>query len=122
MDRGEFFSKAFTLLVGKGAALVEDTGIVSVLEDLTTPKPSAHRPPGASSKTAFTAACTGCDACMIACPHNVVMVEDMEQRHPLIYPDTAPCLRCDSYPCIAACPTAALAFDHASSECVWVRS
>lgn len=68
-----------------------------------------ERPPGANvDDKQFLKLCTGCDACMVACPHNVVMIEDLERRDPVIYPDEGPCLHCADYPCITACPTGAL--------------
>jgi ferredoxin len=68
-----------------------------------------QRPPGASpTEKEFRTRCVGCDACMIACPVNIVMIEDLRTRLPLIYPEKGPCLHCTGYPCIAACPTGAL--------------
>lgn len=106
MDRKEFFHEAFRRLVGKGLELFEGNPVVEKLEEFAQPK---HRPPGASKDDAkFRELCTGCDACMAACPVNVVMIDDLEKRYPVIYPETSPCLHCDGYPCIASCPTGAL--------------
>lgn len=67
-----------------------------------------QRPPGAAPEKEFHQLCTGCDGCMIACPVNVIMIEDMEKRYPVIYPDKNPCVKCYNYPCISSCPTEAL--------------
>ena len=122
MDRGEFFGKAFTLLMGKAAAIVEDAGVGDLCDRLAPePKPPAHRPPGASSDDQqFRQNCTGCDACMIACPVDVIMVEDLTLRHPLIYPHSDPCIRCEDTPCIASCPTAALKIEQEDAAWTWV--
>lgn len=70
---------------------------------------SWERPPGAhKNEEVFLRLCTGCDLCMAACPYNIVMIEDLEKRDPVIYPDEAPCVRCADYPCVKACPTGAL--------------
>lgn len=90
--------------------LVSDNKLVKALENLDIKK---QRPPGAApSEKEFQMLCTGCDACMIACPVNVVMIDDLERRLPVIYPDEAPCIHCDGYPCIKSCPTGALALVH----------
>lgn len=107
MKRAEFFGKAFKLLVGSGLTLMEDNPIVQGLEKLADDT-KRERPPGAAGEGEFQDKCTGCDACMIACPVNVVMIEDMERRLPVIYPEKDPCIHCEGYPCIQACPTDAL--------------
>ncbi len=68
-----------------------------------------ERPPGAHpDENQFLSLCTGCDACMAACPVNVIMIEDLEKRDPLLFPDESPCIHCPGTPCITACPTGAL--------------
>ncbi|MFT4552432.1 MAG: ferredoxin [Chlamydiales bacterium] len=118
MKRLDFLSKAFTLCVGKGLEALENNKIVSALESLAEEKPSdpkkRERPPGAAPT--FTELCTGCDACMVACPVNVIMIENLEARHPLIYPEVSPCIHCDGYPCIASCNTGALSLEFAPQE------
>lgn len=115
MDRKTFFKKAFTLAVGKGLTLLENTPVMKAIEklekeaeDSTSNRRIKQRPPGTLPEREFLQTCTGCDACMIACPVNVIMIEDMESRLPLIYPLEAPCISCEGYPCIKSCPTGAL--------------
>ena len=109
MDRKEFFSEAFRKILGRGFELLGDVPVVKALEKMGEDTPRKQRPPGARSlDKEFRQLCTGCDACMIACPVNVIMIEDLERRLPVIYPDKDPCIRCDGYPCIQSCPTGAL--------------
>lgn len=109
MDRKEFFQEAFRTIIDKGIAILDQTRIVERIEHLSEPKPARVRPPGASHvESEFLAACTGCDACMAACPVNVIMIENLERRDPIIYPDKNPCIHCPGYPCISSCPTGAL--------------
>lgn len=109
MERGEFFTKGFTWLIGSALDTLTDHPALTALESCVPPNPRSHRPPGATKN--FSQLCTGCDGCMIACPHHVIMIDDLERRDPLIYPDSAPCLHCDGYPCIQACPTEALTWE-----------
>lgn len=73
---------------------------------------TTERPPGAHpDERKFLEMCTGCDQCMAACPVNIVMIEDLERRDPVIFPDEGPCIRCEGFPCIKACPTGALSLE-----------
>ncbi len=102
MNRKEFFNQ----LAGKAAAWISETSVGKVLEVVSLVK---ERPPGApQSDSKFQELCTGCDACMIACPVNVIMIDNLEKRFPVIYPEEAPCIHCTGYPCIQVCPTGAL--------------
>jgi ferredoxin len=96
------------LAVGTGIQVLEATPIGKSLERLGEEPQVKVRPPGAIEESLFLKRCTGCDACMKACPVNVIMIEDLETRDPIIYPEKDPCIRCPGFPCIAACPTGAL--------------
>jgi ferredoxin len=114
MDRKNFLSKAFTLCVGKSIELLENNTVVKGLESMAEPTgtQAPERPPGAQTNdNKFQELCTGCDACMVACPHNVIMIDNMEKRYPVIYSNEAPCLHCDGYPCVQSCGTRALTMD-----------
>jgi ferredoxin len=107
MKRSDFFSNAFKYTIGKAARLLEDNPILKSLENYAEEK-TWKRPPGAPTEDlVFQATCTGCDACMIACPFNVIMIEDPESRRPILLPED-PCRNCPDTPCIKACPTGAL--------------
>jgi ferredoxin len=112
VDRKDFLTSAFKMLVAKSFDLIVENPLVNALEKLGEEKDPAclrkERPPGALPEREFLKKCTGCDACMIACPVNVVMIEDLEKRYPVIYPDKDPCIHCQGYPCIQICPTGAL--------------
>ena len=99
MNRRDFFKE----LLLSGFDLIKDHPLVETLEKMGERR---ERPPGAIAR--FEETCTGCDACMIACPVNVIMIEDLEKRLPVIYPEKDPCVRCEGFPCIAACQTGAL--------------
>ncbi len=116
MDRKEFIQKGWTLMLGKGLELLTENRLVNSLEDLAKedkPLKQAQRPPGAKEEPSFLKLCLGCDACMIACPENAIMVEDLEKRYPLIYPEEKSCIQCDGYPCIQVCEYGALQIDEA---------
>jgi len=107
MNRKDFFKESFKCLIGKGLEIFSDNPVISYLEKSALKK---ERPPGAvTPDSTFEKLCTGCDACMIACPVNIIFIEDQTRRYPVIYPESSPCLHCTGYPCIASCPTGALA-------------
>lgn len=115
MNRKDFFEQALKSLLKKGLDLLETHPLINALENLaSTPEQPVkkQRPPGASQEKHFQTLCTGCDACMIACPVNVIMIEDLSRRLPLLYPEKNPCINCPDYPCIRACPTGALNASH----------
>jgi MauM/NapG family ferredoxin protein len=70
------------------------------------------RPPGAIAESEFLAACTRCDDCASACPHDAIRSAPTRLREaadtPIIDPLRAPCLLCEDLPCITACETGAL--------------
>lgn len=110
MDRKEFFKEAFRRTVSKGIEVLEKSKALNQFSEA----PLKERPPGAHpSDQTFLSLCTGCDACMTACPVNVILIEDLEKRDPVIFPEKGPCIHCPGTPCITACPTGALSRNHA---------
>lgn len=111
MDRSEFFKYIFQ----KGFSLLEESAIGKTLDHLAEEGDDEKtknkiRPPGAyPNEEGFLKRCTGCDACMAACPVHVILIDHLERRDPFI--EQGKCIRCPGYPCIAACPTGALSFD-----------
>lgn len=100
MDRKSFLKKLPLWAAGQALALLDP-------KDDNDSK-LKQRPPGSLEEDAFLEACTGCDACMAACPYDLILIEDLERRDPLIYPEKNPCLMCDGFPCIQSCPSGAL--------------
>lgn len=77
------------------------------------PAPVFLRPPGARPEAEFLAACTRCDACLIACPRESIRRAGHElgaanEGTPVILPSEQPCWLCKDMPCITACEPAAL--------------
>ena len=76
--------------------------------------PIVLRPPGAvQPETLFLKLCSRCLKCADACPHNAIdfpgMSEGILENTPVLHPTEKPCQWCKDFPCIAACPTGALA-------------
>jgi ferredoxin-type protein NapG len=74
---------------------------------------SLLRPPGARLPDAdYLAACTGCEACVTACPPGALfMVQaggETARQVAALDPARKPCLLCTQLPCIAACEPGAL--------------
>lgn len=111
MDRKGFFSHLLKLAVGTGIQVLEASPIGKSLEKFADEPQKKVRPPGAiQDESLFLQRCTGCDACMKACPVNVILIENLETRDPVIYPEKDPCIQCPGFPCIASCPTGALTY------------
>jgi MauM/NapG family ferredoxin protein len=77
------------------------------------PRPSYLRPPGALPEPEFRAACTRCDACLIACPRESIRRAGPElgpehEGTPVVLPAEQPCWLCADLPCIRACEPGAL--------------
>jgi ferredoxin-type protein NapG len=73
------------------------------------------RPPGAIQEEAFLAACTRCNACITACPHQAIAHAPPRLRRaagtPMIDPVVSPCVMCLDTPCISACDPGVLRRD-----------
>ena len=66
------------------------------------------RPPGARpDPQEFSAACTKCSECIVACPYGVIFSLGGDSG-PLLDPNSVACQLCPDMPCISACPTDAL--------------
>ena len=105
MDRKQFFKEFICRTVN----VIEKSKVGKALNVVPESSTIKERPPGAHpSDEEFLLRCTGCDACMAACPVHAIMIEDLERRDPLLYPKDNPCIQCPGTPCISACPTGAL--------------
>lgn len=66
-----------------------------------------HRPPGAIDEFQFLAGCTRCGDCIRACPYEAIVQAPHRLGRvagtPVIEADTAACMMCEDFPCIAAC-------------------
>ena len=71
------------------------------------------RPPGARlPDTDYLAACTGCEACVPACPPGAIFMasvgDETPRRVAVLDAERKPCFMCRDLPCIAACTPRAL--------------
>jgi ferredoxin-type protein NapG len=102
--RGDFFKSIGSLLAGIVAEQVSDA--------ITGLGPKLLRPPGALDELEFLTACTRCDKCIHACPHDVILKAGsgagLAMNTPFIDPRSMPCLLCSDLPCVTACPDGAL--------------
>jgi len=71
------------------------------------------RPPGARPEPAFLGRCIKCGQCVEACPFGTLKLamagEPRALGAPYFEPRETPCFMCEDVPCVAACPTDALA-------------
>ena len=90
-------------------------GLLELLKGASEPaRPAPVRPPGALPEREFLNACTRCDDCVPACPHEAIRKAGIELGAdvvgtPVIAALEQPCWMCADLPCIAACATGALA-------------
>lgn len=103
-DRGDFFRSLGTLVAGFVAERIE--------EAVTRIGPALLRPPGALDELVFLTACTRCDRCLPACPHDAIRKAapgaGLSAGTPYLDPRSMPCFLCADLPCITACPEGAL--------------
>ena len=105
MDRRDFFRKSF----GRAAEKA-----VEVVDNKVAERASRWiRPPFAIPELEFLLACTRCDACIKACPHEIVFplspgngAEVMNT--PALDLLNKGCRLCEDWPCVNACETRAL--------------
>lgn len=77
--------------------------------------PPAHwlRPPGALREPEFVGACLRCGQCVQDCPFDALRLaglgQPMAAATPYFVARAAPCAMCETLPCVAACPSGALA-------------
>jgi ferredoxin-type protein NapF len=74
--------------------------------------PPWPQPPGAISSLDFLHACTRCNDCAAACPHDAIgplpETESPWSKTPAMNTNAAPCHLCDDLPCVEACEPKAL--------------
>lgn len=107
MDRRNFFRRSF----GKAAEVAVKTVDKRVAER------AKHwiRPPGAIDELDFLLACTRCNACIEACPHDVIFPLSARLGADVVNTPALDLLKkgchlCDDWPCINACEPKALTF------------
>jgi len=100
---------AASLLRGVGALAVGIAAGYQVFGSNTEPG-LPLRPPGALDENDFRALCIRCGKCGLACPYEVIKFDDPGfYGTPHIVARKGACRLCEDFPCIAACPSGALA-------------
>jgi ferredoxin-type protein NapG len=105
MERRSLFRLGFKKLMGA----VADQAVA------VPPRPAQSwvRPPYSQAETAFLLACDRCDACVRACPHEVLFALPrsagiVAEGTPAMALNRRACRMCDGWPCAAACSRGAL--------------
>ena len=105
MDRRDFFKKSFGRVAEKA---------VEVVDNKVAERASRWiRPPFAIPEIEFLLACTRCDACIKACPHEIVFPLSPNNgaevmNTPALDLLNKGCHLCEDWPCVNACETNAL--------------
>ena len=79
------------------------------------------RPPYAIDELEFLLACTRCDKCVKACPHEIIFPLSTKLgvkvgSTPALDLLNKACYLCEDWPCVTACETGALAFPQINSD------
>jgi len=111
ISRADFLRKGFKMFAKELGKAINDT-VKEKADKFIAPQ---LRPPGAIAELSFLMKCTRCNACVQACPHNAITQADEKNGSamgtPIIIPSSQVCMMCKDFPCIAACPSGALAPD-----------
>ncbi len=106
LSRRDFFSRGLGVLREK---LPDPNGEAQVSHQKRRP---ILRPPGSVSEEILAQKCTSCGECVIACKEEAIRLLDHRagkyQGTPAVIARIQPCLYCDEFPCIHACPEGAL--------------
>jgi ferredoxin-type protein NapG len=106
MDRREFFRR--------GISKVAEQAVQNMDKKVTAKASHWIRPPYAKSELEFLLSCTRCNACIDACPHQVIFPlsssASIEVKNtPALDLLNSGCHLCTEWPCVTACDTGALA-------------
>lgn len=108
LSRKDFFKR---FLVEMGSFF--DEGFGDELKAIEESFPELIRPPGALPEQQFLEKCIKCGNCIKACPYNALLpvyqANEFDKNTPALRLGTAFCHFCPDFPCVAACPTGALA-------------
>lgn len=110
-SRRQFFKRGFDKLTKTGLDLVEARAQHKAQHWI--------RPPFASSELDFLLACTRCNACIEACPHQIIFPLPISRgaevaATPALDLANRGCHLCQDWPCVNACSDNALAFSFES--------
>jgi len=113
MDRRDFFRA--------GLKKVTKTVVNEVDERVKKKAKRYIRPPYAIAEVEFLLACTRCDDCVTACPHNVIFKLSARLGADVVGTPALDllnkgCHLCDDWPCVTACTTAALSFPQPQAD------
>ncbi len=105
MDRREFFRR--------GISKIADSAVKNIDEKAANNAKRWIRPPYAKTELEFLLACTRCNACIEACPHNIIFplaIKNGAQvaNTPALDLLNKGCHLCVEWPCVNACQEAAL--------------
>ncbi len=104
--RRAFLTKGALLAAGVGTGVA----LTKVAKDCATAKlatPTLLLPPGAGDASRFTSKCTGCQACVAACPEKI-LIPTAKGLAPVALDLTLGACRYDCNACGQACPTGAI--------------